>query len=630
MGVAVTRSISHGKAYGEYSQKKDEKGVVTATFVGAKNMVGNVDFVFDNSQLDDFWMELEEAGRDYVRKGKDVIRDVFAIEWSPTSNESEGWTIDDWLKHAEELIAEIDKVQLKRGKRDPKTKEWLLDENGNKKMFDVPQTDLSHSKWLAYLHTDAKSGIPHLHIMISRYCADGKTLNCDTDIAKKGAMASETLNEKYGWTKAMDIRQQHIEEINSVVNAIMDDMNGDRIDFAEFERRVKAATFTDYKGRTLHYDFQYHHDAQGNIDGYSIKRGNSKFTADQLGQKIVNIAEDRRAEIKDAVYGVLRDMNTQRFDWNKFVEMMQRSGRYRVDLKSDSNGNVVRYNIICDGRTYNASQIGPKLTAKKILREWELIQRAKQKAEEDKKRMNESRQQSVKPKTIVVPAGVNATNIVDYINREFKKMGITDLTRFDASKNILDKNVDFYIKKSFRFLEQIPAADSKDEKERLIINAFGYAVLAEEKYRRNQIIEHKPTKGERERKETIDEGLRSIRGKQPWGQSLSPIDTEDYIPNAIAAKAIEMSPTTDGWREEGALEAAAQELLEIAGLDNEYVREVSDSVMAIVNDILLPPVVISTGGGGGGNNDHTKKKDDDWEWWKQNGITKKKNSGLKK
>ena len=71
MGVAVTRSISHGKAYSEYSQKKDENGVITATFVGAKNMVGNTDLIFDNVQLDDMWMEMKEAGRDYVRKGKD-------------------------------------------------------------------------------------------------------------------------------------------------------------------------------------------------------------------------------------------------------------------------------------------------------------------------------------------------------------------------------------------------------------------------------------------------------------------------------------------------------------------------------------------------------------------------------
>lgn len=373
MGVAVTRSISHGKAYSEYSQKKDENGVITATFIGAKNMVGNTDLIFDNTQLDDMWLELKEAGRDYVRKGKDVTRDIIAIEWSPTCNESEGWTNNDWFKHAEELISEIDKVQLKKGKRDPKTKEWITDKDGKKKMFSVPKTDLTNSKWLAYMHTDAKSGIPHLHIMISRYCADGKTLNCDTDIAKKGAQASEALNEKYGWTKAMDIRQQHIEEINGVINAIMDDMNGDRIDFAEFEKRVKAATFIDYKGREQYYDFQYHKDDEGSIDGYSIKRGNSKFTADQLGQKIVNIAEDRRAEIKDAVYGVLRDMNTQRFDWNKFVEMMQESGRYQIDLKRDSKGSVVRYNVMSGGRTYNASQIGPKLTAKKIVGEWERI-----------------------------------------------------------------------------------------------------------------------------------------------------------------------------------------------------------------------------------------------------------------
>ena len=549
MGVAVTRSISHGKAYSEYSQKKDENGVITATFVGAKNMVGNTDLIFDNVQLDDMWMEMKEAGRDYVRKGKDVTRDIIAIEWSPTSNESEGWTTDDWFKHAEELIAEIDKVQLKKGKRDPKTKEWILDENGNKKMFDVPQTDLSHSKWLAYLHTDAKSGIPHLHIMISRYCADGKTLNCDTDIAKKGAQASEALNEKYGWTKAMDIRQQHIGEINGVINAIMDDMDGDRIDFAEFERRVKASTFTDYKGRTQHYDFQFHRDAQGNVDGYSVMRGHSKFTADQLGQKIVNIADDRRAEIKDAIYDVLREMDTPKFDWNKFVEMMQRSDIYQVDLKRDSKGNVVRYDVKCGGRTYNASQIGANVTARKIAREWERIRREK------------------------------------------------------------DERI-----------RQRTATKAKPVQDR----------PAERKPVEHSYVNKGQTKAERERLEAISDGRKAIREflNMSWARHFTLRATEDVLPAAVAARAIDMSQTPDGWREPGAFEAAARDIVGFFELDAEMAAQTFEGVMGAVIDMALPPATPSVGGGGGGgNNDLPKKKDDDWEWWKKNGLTNKQRRG---
>lgn len=380
MGVAVGRSISHGKAYSEYSLKKDKDGRVTATFVCAKNILGITDSILVAEHLDDLWLEMKEAGRDYVRKGKDVKRDVFAIEWSPTQKESEGWTVDDWQKYAEELLSEVDKVQLFKPRRDPKTRHWVRDEKGNVMQFPVPKTDLCHSKWFAFLHFDAASGIPHLHVTVSRYQADGKTLNCDTDFAKKTAQAAEALNEKYRWTKAMDIRAEHINEINNVINTILDEMGGDEIDLAEFECRMKAATFVDYKGRLQHYDFLYHRDDQGRVDGYSVMRGKSKFTADQLGQKIVNIADDRRAEIKDAIYDVLRQMNTPMFDWMKFVELLQKSGRYQVDLKRDTKGNVVRYDIKCGGRTYNASQIGAKITARKIVREWERIRREQEKA----------------------------------------------------------------------------------------------------------------------------------------------------------------------------------------------------------------------------------------------------------
>ena len=266
MATAVGRSIPHGKAYTEYSQKKDENGIPTAEFVGAKNMVGNIDLIFEPTQLDDLWLELQEAGRDYVRKGKDVTRDTIVIEFSPSAEESIGWTLDDWMKAAEELIDNIDDIQLYKQRRDPKTKDWIRDENGEPVKFPVPKTDLKSSKWFAFLHRDSKSGILHLHITISRYTEDNQ-LNCDTDIAKKTAQACERLNVSRGWMKAKDIQAAHIEEINNVINSIMEELNGNAIDLPDFKSKVEAQTFKDYKGHERHYELQYHHDKNGNTDG---------------------------------------------------------------------------------------------------------------------------------------------------------------------------------------------------------------------------------------------------------------------------------------------------------------------------------------------------------------------------
>ena len=379
MATATTRSISHGAAYNEYSQKKDLKtGIPTAEFIGAKNMVGNTDLIFEPTQMDDFWLELKESGRDYVRKGKDVIRDTIVVEFSPTVAESFGWKRSDWMQAAEDLVENIDAVEIYKQVRDPKTKDWIRDEDGNPKKFPVPKTDLKNSKWLAYLHRDSESGIPHLHIVISRYTEDCK-LNCDTDIAKKGAIACEKLNADRGWTKAEDIKAEHITEINKIINAIMDEIDGNDIDLSDLKSKVEAQTFTDYKDRVRHYELQYHEDLDGKVDGYSIKRGNSIYTADQLGQKITNITADRKREIKDAIYDVLRKMDTPKFSWMKFKAMMEASGRYRLELIRDSRDDVVRYNVKCNGRTYNASQIGANVTALKILREYERIKREQEK-----------------------------------------------------------------------------------------------------------------------------------------------------------------------------------------------------------------------------------------------------------
>ena len=96
--IAQARSIAHGKAYSEYAERKEK-----AVFVGADNMITNTDIIFDNPDfINELWGEFKEAGLDYVRKGKDVTRDTIVIEFSPSTNESEGWTREQWYAHAKE------------------------------------------------------------------------------------------------------------------------------------------------------------------------------------------------------------------------------------------------------------------------------------------------------------------------------------------------------------------------------------------------------------------------------------------------------------------------------------------------------------------------------------------------
>lgn len=372
--IAVARNISHGAAYNKYTTRKN-----LAVFVGAKNVIANTDLIVSNDQLDDLWDEFEDAGRDYVKRGKDVTNTIIAIEYSPTMNESANWTKQDWFNRAEELLKEIDSTDHSKAKRDPKTGDWIRDENGKKILFPVPHTQLNKSKWMAMLHRDSDSGIYHLHIAVSRFTEDNE-LNCVTDIAKRSAIAAENINKRNGWTQAMDIRQQHIDEINRVINAVMDEMPGEKFDAEYFKKRIESATYLDYKNRPQNYTVELHRNSQGVIDGYAIGRGKSTFTALQLGQKIKAMPINIEAEIKDNIYDVLRSMNTAEFDWDTFIEMLEaktytdadgKVQHYQFDGRANPDGGYYNYSVIRDGKKYNASQIGSKLTAKKIVREYE-------------------------------------------------------------------------------------------------------------------------------------------------------------------------------------------------------------------------------------------------------------------
>ena len=368
--IAQARSIAHGKAYSEYAERKEK-----AVFVGADNMITNTDIIFDNPDfINELWNEFKEAGLDYVRKGKDVTRDTIVIEFSPTTNESEGWTREQWYAHAKELLEEMDKRHLQTPIWDAKKRRYKRNKDGSLTMRDIPQTKLAKSKWMAYLHKDSESGIWHLHIIISRYNQDNE-LNCDDEIAKRAAQAAEVLNKKYGYRSAEDIHDEHAAEIQRVIDDILFDMEGEDVDVAEFQERMKEATFVDYKGNVQNYDMQYHTDEKGKVTGWSVRRGNSTYTGTELGfQMHINPNAHQKQFYKDAIYDTLRQMNDKAFSWDKFMDLLERNHGCQINVKRDSKGDVVNYFISRgENRPMPASQIGANITAKKIVSEWQRV-----------------------------------------------------------------------------------------------------------------------------------------------------------------------------------------------------------------------------------------------------------------
>lgn len=138
------------------------------------------------------------------------------------------------------------------------------------------------------------------------------------------------------------------------------------------------------------------------------------------------------------------------------------------------------------------------------------------------------------------------------------------------------------------------------------------------------------TQGERERLDAINEGLKVIKDfvKSPFRRDFYPIELEDILPEAVAAKAINMSSTPDGWREPGTFEMAARELVGMLDISLEEGTAALEGVLSAVGDMVLPPITPSAGGGGGPSGGWRDKKDDDWEWWKKFGFTNKQRQGL--
>ena len=613
--IAVARNISYGAAYTEYAAKKDR-----AVFVGSQNMVGDFGLVFDNRQLEDVWLEFKEAGADYIRKGKEVTRDLFVIESSPSSHESVNWSKQDWLDHAKELLEEIDKVSLKIPKKDKKTNKWILDENGKKKLFPVPKTKLYNSKWMAMLHKDSKSGILHLHIMASRFTTDGG-LNNNFDIAKRAAQAAEVINQRHGWEQAMSIRQQHIDEINNVINGIFADMNGDEISWKDFEARVNAATYTDYKGKQLHYTIKLHPDDNGNVD-YSIYRGKSKFTASELGQKMTHISLDDKKILKDVAYSVLRNMDGQSFNWNEYMSLMAKKGAL-ISFKHDSMGNVVNYSVTYNGKQYNASQIGPKLTAKKIIMEWERVHNAESVRTVQPEQPKRRRDWGSNFRPLNAPVryeDVNIDNIERIVLDRLYEMRVMPGNIKITDKTELTHDLDYYLHSAVDYLNSVRDADEY-RKQYFADQAYVSAQAAVEYARRAELDRKaqsqqqtsRPTTEEQERKTAVENAKKTL---QEWCDSHKAIfsdEQENILGLGIGAKCIEngMSPWIDANMENAALELADEA---VEGVGRAALR-MTQLAGEILTGIAIPQDV-SLGGGGGSHNDLPKKKDDEWNRFK--------------
>ena len=243
--IAQGEAIAHGAAAIDYSISKDKAQIV------------KVNDLPDNIEPLAMWSRMMQLQHYFMKdKGnrKPIERKALRFEISPTIEESKGWTMQDWLRLAEEFIAVLDSIDYRPKNKDVKLK----------------NTNIKNSQYVVSLHFDSKSGIPHLHIVANRIDNMGNT-NDAHYIGERAAHAANILNEKYGWVQSMQRREENIKQISDDCLAALKEMS--HFDWNTYCRMLRN------KG----YDIQLKKDSIGKVCGYTIRKGNSIYKSSLLG-----------------------------------------------------------------------------------------------------------------------------------------------------------------------------------------------------------------------------------------------------------------------------------------------------------------------------------------------------------
>jgi hypothetical protein len=242
--VATARPIEHGQAMTNYATKDFRADIVKVNLL-TKDLS-------PMGMWDEMVLHMNRFKQKFARKPID--KTSIRIEVSPSMNESDGWTLNDWRRFTEEFVNGLDQVT-----KTPDGKHRNL----------VP-TNIRNSQYFAALHYDAKSGIPHLHLVVNRIDKDGNINDCHF-IGERAVAAAQAINQRHGWKDPMEIRKEHLKQITD--------------DCYDILRQMPVFSWLDYKTKleSRGYKVKLQRDKENAVRGYSIKMGNSSYKSSELG-----------------------------------------------------------------------------------------------------------------------------------------------------------------------------------------------------------------------------------------------------------------------------------------------------------------------------------------------------------
>ena len=307
--IAQGEAIAHGAAAIDYSMGKDKAQTV------------KINDLPDNIEPLAMWSRMMQLQHYFMKdKGnrKPIERKALRFEISPTIEESKGWTMQDWLRLAEEFIAVLDSIDYR-----PKNKD-----------VNLKNTNIKNSQYVVSLHFDSKSGIPHLHIVANRIDNMGNT-NDAHYIGERAAHAANILNEKYGWVQSMQRREENIKQISDDCLTVLKEMP--HFNWNTYCRMLRN------KG----YDIQLKKDSIGKVCGYTIRKRNSIYKSSLLG----NSRNLMPSKIEDTWRKLHQSSRAEQDS-----KMPSRTESTNVSSTEKSNSSMLyHYSILADKQMYEVN-----------------------------------------------------------------------------------------------------------------------------------------------------------------------------------------------------------------------------------------------------------------------------------
>ena len=317
--IAKAKPISHGSAMTNYATKHNRADIV---------LTRNLDEGLTPLAM---WGAMETIHQKYEPKfrRKPVTKPTLRMEVSPSLEETKGWTLNDWYDYAQRFLEEFKKeVQTKDGKK-----------KGTGKF------NLDRAQIFACLHFDAKSGIPHLHILINRIDLDGNLMN-DSFVGERAVKAAHAINVERGWELPEDIHDAHQKEITAACYDILRGMS--RCDWDSYKHGLESRGYKVHEQR----------DKQGVLHGYTVLRGNSRFKSSKLGK-----GRDLTASKLEATWKKLRPVAPTVVKPSSTVVTSQTTGRKPLTERYAERQNnaqpkseapsAVRKILSVDGKNYS-------------------------------------------------------------------------------------------------------------------------------------------------------------------------------------------------------------------------------------------------------------------------------------